>query len=130
VFIDMGDDDYTRGRPHPMIDPSLRNAAVRAQAADPATAAIVFDVVLGYGAHADPARELAEALVEGRRAAAGRTVAFIGHVCGTEGDPQDRGAQIRMLEDAGAIVAGSNFQAVTLAADLAARSGHGTGAAR
>ena len=55
VFIDMGDDDYTRGRPHPMIDPSLRNAAVRTQRADPHTAAILFDVVLGFGSHADPA---------------------------------------------------------------------------
>ena len=49
VFLDLGDDDYTRGRPHPMIDPTLRNAAVRTQGADPQTAAILFDVVLGFG---------------------------------------------------------------------------------
>jgi FdrA protein len=123
VFIDMGDDDYTRGRPHPMIDPSLRNAAARTQAADPATAAIVFDVVLGYGSHADPANGLAEALAAGQRTARarGRTLALIGHVCGTDGDPQDRSAQIRQLEAAGAIVAGSNFQAAALAAHLATR---------
>src|SRR5213593_4984497 len=48
VFIDMGDDEYTRGRPHPMIDPSLRNADIRSQAADHTTAAILFDVVLGF----------------------------------------------------------------------------------
>ena len=123
VFIDMGDDDYTRGRPHPMIDPSLRNAAVMKEAADPATAAIIVDVVLGYGSHADPANGLAEALTAGRRDARsqGRTLALIGHVCGTDGDPQDRSAQIGQLEAAGAIVAGGNFQAMSLAADLAAR---------
>jgi succinyl-CoA synthetase alpha subunit len=128
AFIDLGDDDYTRGRPHPMIDPSQRNAAVLAEAAAPATAAIVFDVVLGYGAHPDPAGALAEALHAARAASAGRTVAFIGHVCGTDGDPQGRDAQIRVLEAAGAIVAGSNYEAVTLAADLAQRAGRNGGA--
>ena len=121
VFIDMGDDDYTRGRPHPMIDPSLRNAAVRTHAADPATAAIVVDVVLGYGSHADPAGDLAEALAAAQREARAqqRALALIAHVCGTDGDPQDRAAQIRQLEAAGAIVAGSNFEAAVLAAEMA-----------
>jgi len=121
VFIDMGDDDYTRGRPHPMIDPSLRNAAVRTHAADPATAVILFDVVLGYGSHPDPAGGLAEALTGAQREAMaqGRTLALIGHVCGTDGDPQDRTTQIRKLEAAGAIIAESNYQAATLAATLA-----------
>jgi len=123
VFIDMGDDDYTRGRPHPMIDPALRNAAVLTHAADPATAAIVVDVVLGYGSHADPAGGLAEALVAGQEAARaqGRTLVLIGHACGTDGDPQDRAAQIAKLKAAGAIVADSNFHAVALAAELAAQ---------
>jgi len=127
AFLDLGDDDYTRGRPHPMIDPSLRNAAIRSSAADPATAAIVFDVVLGYGAHPDPAGDLATALADGRRTAA-RTIAMIGHVCGTEGDPQDRDAQIRALESAGAIIADSNFEAVTLAAELAIAATRNSGA--
>jgi len=123
VFIDMGDDDYTRGRPHPMIDPSLRNAAVLANAADPATAAILVDVVLGYGSHPDPAQGLADALVaaQSEARAQGRSLALIGHVCGTDGDPQDRSAQIRKLEDAGAIVAESNVQAALLCAKLAER---------
>ncbi len=122
VFIDMGDDDYTRGRPHPMIDPSLRNAAVRTHAADTTTAAIVVDVVLGYGSHADPAGALAEALSAAQREAQaqGRALALIAHVCGTDGDPQDRAAQIRQLEAAGAIVAASNFEAAVLAAEMAA----------
>jgi succinyl-CoA synthetase alpha subunit len=123
VFLDLGDDEYTRGRPHPMIDPTLRDAAVRAQGADPHTAAILFDVVLGYGSHGNPAAGLAQALADAAREARaqGRTLALIGHVCGTDGDPQDRAAQLRALEAAGALVAGSNIEAALLAAHLAAR---------
>jgi succinyl-CoA synthetase alpha subunit len=123
VFLDLGDDDYTRGRPHPMIDPMLRDAAVRTQGADPETAAILFDVVLGFGSHADPASGLARALTDaGREAAAqGRALAMIGHVCGTDGDPQDKAAQVRQLEDAGAVIVGSNVEAAALAAHLATR---------
>jgi FdrA protein len=121
VFLDLGDDDYTRGRPHPMIDPSERNAMVRAQGTEPQTAAIVFDVVLGYGAHADPAAPLAEALVDAQRvaAAAGRSLALIGHVCGTDGDPQGKAKQVQQLERAGAVIVGSNIEAAALAAQLA-----------
>ena len=121
IFIDMGDDDYTRGRPHPMIDPALRNAAVVSHAADSATAAILVDVVLGYGSHPDPAQGLADALVAAEREAQvrGRTLALIAHVCGTDGDPQGRAAQKRKLEAAGAVVCESNFQAAMLAAALA-----------
>ena len=123
VFIDLGDDEYTRGRPHPMIDPSQRNAAIRAHAEDPATAALLFDVVLGYGAHADPAGALAQALRDARASAQthGRTLALIAHVCGTEGDPQGKSRQLAALTEAGVIVAESNFEAAALAAELAAR---------
>ena len=133
VLIDMGDDEYTRGRPHPMIDPALRNAAIRDAARDPATAILLFDVVLGYGAHASPADALAEALRDAQRTAAlqGRKLLAIGHVCGTENDPQDRAAQLRALASTGAIVADSNFEAATLAARLAQRlAGKHTATAR
>jgi len=96
VFLDLGDDDYTRGRPHPMIDPSVRDAMIRAQGADPHTAAILFDVVLGYGAHVDPAGGLAEALADAQAAAR---------------------AQGRTL----ALIVGSNVEAAMLAAELALR---------
>jgi succinyl-CoA synthetase alpha subunit len=122
VFLDLGDDEYTRGRPHPMIDPSLRNAMFDAQARDPATAAILFDVVLGFGSHPDPAVDLAPALAAaaGEARGAGRALALIGHVCGTGDDPQDKARQIAALREAGAIVAGSNAEAAALAAHLAA----------
>jgi FdrA protein len=123
LFLDMGDDEYTRGRPHPMIDPSQRNAAIRAHAHDPATAALLFDVVLGFGAHPDPAGELVIALGEARAIASaqGRTLALIGHVCGTETDPQNRARQMAALTNAGAVIAASNFEAATLAAGVAVR---------
>jgi hypothetical protein len=121
LFIDLGDDDYTRGRPHPMIDPELRNDAIRAAGADAQVAAVLFDVVLGYGAHADPARELARSLADARAAARshGRGLALIGHVCGTDADPQGRAAQIAQLERAGARIVGSNIEAALLARRLA-----------
>jgi len=115
AFVDYGDDEYTRGRPHPMIDPSLRNAAMRSHASDPQTSAILFDVVLGYGAHADPATDLAATI----RAVRASRVAAIGHVCGTDGDPQGKAAQVATLIDAGAIVADSNYEAAALAAHFA-----------
>ena len=89
----MGDDEFTQGRPHPMIDPSLRDARIREEVADPTTAVVLFDVVLGYGSAADPVAGLLGVLGPARAAAkaAGRTVVFIGYVCGTDRDPQDRG---------------------------------------
>jgi hypothetical protein len=104
-----------------MIDPSERNAMVRSHGADAQTAAIVFDVVLGYGAHADPSAGLADALADAQRSAAaqGRTLALIGHVCGTDGDPQGKANQVQQLERAGALVVGSNIEAAALAAHLA-----------
>ena len=123
VLLDLGDDDYTRGRPHPMIDPSLRDAAIRTQGDDPDTAVILFDVVLGFGSHDDPARGLAQALGDAQDAARaqGRTLALIGHVCGTDGDPQDKAAQVRQLEAVGAIIVGSNVEAASLAAHVVER---------
>ena len=121
VLLDLGEDEYTRGRPHPMIDPSLRDAAVLRQAADTSVAVILFDLVLGFGAHQNPAAGLAAALAEAQRLARadGRSLLFIGHVCGTDGDPQDKAAQVRQLQDAGAIIVGSNVEAALLAAHLA-----------
>ena len=120
--IDLGDDVFTRGRPHPMIDQTLRIERLQKEAADPEVAVILFDVVLGYGAHADPAAELGPALEAAQAAAAsaGRQVAFVGSVCGTAADPQDLGRQEAALRNAGVLLAESNAQAVRLAARIAA----------
>ena len=126
TIIDMGDDEFTQGRPHPMIDPSQRDARIRQEADDPTTAVVLFDVVLGYGAAADPIAGLLGAIGSARSKAkaSGRTVAFIGYVCGTDQDPQNRADVVAKLKSAGVIVASSNAEAATWsAAVIAERNG-------
>jgi hypothetical protein len=120
--IDLGDDEYTVGRPHPMIDFRLRNEHVVAVASDPATAVILLDVVLGYGSHGDPAGAIAPAIEQARRIAseAGRQVTIIGSVCGTESDPQGLAQQEAALRSAGVLLAPSNAQAARLAVRVVA----------
>ena len=119
VFLDLGADEYTAGRPHPMIDPAMRSGALAEALADPTVAVVVLDVILGAGSHPDPAAPVVEAL----RAAAGPDdrPAVVASVCGTDLDPQDYGAQRRALERAGVFVAGSNADAVEAAVRIAAR---------
>ena len=125
--IDLGDDAFTRGRPHPMIDQSLRNERILREAADPEVAVVLLDLVLGYGAHADPASEMGPAIEAARRRAAadGRDLAVVGSVCGTAADPQGLARQEAALREAGVLLAESNAQAVRLAARIAARTGDG-----
>ena len=119
-LVDMGDDEFTRGRPHPMMDPSLRQARILEEAKDPGTAVILLDVVIGHGSHADPAGALAGVVGEARKIAAadGRNLVFVGSVCGTEGDPQRCAVQEKILRDAGVLLAGSTSRAVRLARSL------------
>jgi FdrA protein len=119
--VDLGDDDFTAGRPHPMIDGSRRREWIEREARDPTTAVLLLDLVLGYGAHPDPAGELAPALAAARRAAAadGRGLVIVASVTGTERDPQPRSAQVATLRRAGALVVDSNAQAARLAARIA-----------
>ena len=123
TLIDLGDNEFTRGRPHPMIDFRLRNERILKEAADPEVAVILLDVVLGFGAHPDPAAELVP-VIEKARAAARRTrrnIAFLGFVCGTELDPQGLERQEHALRGAGMILAASNAQAVRLAVMIAGK---------
>lgn len=108
-FIDLGDEKYTRGRPHPMIDPEIRNAHIAAALADSAVGVILVDVVLGFGAHPDPAGVLLEVKCP-------KTI--VASVTGTDADPQVRSRQVARLRDAGVLVAPSNAQAAALAASL------------
>lgn len=113
TLIDMGDDDFTRGRPHPMIDPTLRNQRIINEINDPTSAVVLFDLVLGYGAAAEPAADLLAALAETSRK---EGPLLIAHVCGTDADPQQRTQQINALRDQGVLVAGCNAQAALWAA--------------
>ncbi len=110
-FVDLGDDEYTRGRPHPMIEPEIRNDHVRRAMADPHTGVILVDVVLGYGAHESPAAILCKAIAPGKKT-------VIASVTGTEQDPQGWSRQAAILRNAGIIVAASNAHAAELAASL------------
>ena len=118
TVIDLGDDVFTRGRPHPMIDLRLRNERIHEEAADPAVAVILLDVVLGYGSHPDPAAEMVPAIL---RAKKGRQLAFVASVCGTDEDPQGLQRQESALREAGVLLAESNARAVSLAAAIAKR---------
>jgi hypothetical protein len=124
ALIDLGDDVFTRGRPHPMIDYRLRSERIVAEASDAATAVILLDVVLGYGSHADPAAELVPAIRRARQVAGsgGRSIVFVGHICGTDRDPQDFVRQARALEEAGMVLVESNAQAARLAAAMVSGS--------
>jgi FdrA protein len=101
-ILDLGDDEYTVGRLHPMIDQDLRLRLLRQEAADPQVSLILLDVVLGEGPHADPAGELSPAIAEARSRRPELEVAAL--VIGTDEDPQDLGQQIETLERAGARV--------------------------
>jgi len=118
--VDLGDDEFTRGRPHPMIDFRLRNERIAAAAEDPTTGVILLDVVLGYGAHPDPAGALRPAIDQAFSAArrARRGLAIVAAVCGTAADPQDLARQEEGLAAAGVLLAPSNAQAARLAASL------------
>jgi len=114
TVIDLGEDEFTVGRLHPMMDNDLRIRRLEKEAADPQVAVVLLDVVLGYGAHPDPASELAPAIAQaiqkGREA--GRYLEVIAVVSGTDEDPQDMKKQINLLTGAGAKVYTSNDAAV------------------
>jgi FdrA protein len=115
--IDLGDDFYTVGRPHPMIDPSLRNQLI-ADWVRSRVRVLLVDVVIGYGATADPAASLVRP--GSRRAVrdSDQPLIAIATVTGTERDPQCRSLQIATLEDAGIAVVSSLPEAALLAAEL------------
>jgi FdrA protein len=110
TVIDLGEDEFTVGRLHPMMDNDLRIRRLAKEAADPEVAVILLDVVLGFGAHSDPASELAPAIAAAIQAAkqAGRHLEVVAVVSGTDGDPQGIEAQIKQLRDAGAKTETSN----------------------
>jgi FdrA protein len=122
--LDLGSDEFTRGRPHPMIDPALRLQYLARAAQDPETAVILLDIVLGFCAHPNPASVHVPAISQVRAiaAAAGRSLPVIISLCGTEGDPQRLSMQRKALEAAGALVYESNVAAARAAASFVERS--------
>ena len=113
LILDFGDDEMTRGRPHPMIDPSLRLARIRSEGRDPNCGVLLLDLLIGYGAHAEPATDHADAIREARAAAQadGRELPVVVSLIGTESDPQGLARVAEALSAAGASVFASNAQA-------------------
>ncbi len=118
--MDLGDDIYTQGKPHPMIDPEVRINKIKECAKDANTGVILFDCVLGYGSHPDMAGALSGAIKEVMQEAkeTGRSLYFVATVCGTEADPQNYQATIRTLKECDVLVESSNARAVRLALKL------------
>jgi FdrA protein len=110
AILDLGEEEYTQGRPHPMVDLDVRLGFLEEAAKDDSVGCVLLDVVLGHGGHTDPASGLSDAV-----AAAARNAVVLARVCGTPGDPQDAARQTKILRDAGAIVAPSNAAATRLA---------------
>jgi FdrA protein len=119
VLLDLGAEEYTRGRPHPMIDPSARVEVMRSSARDPEVAVVLLDVVLGHGSHHDPAGELVgvcdEIMADG-----GPLV--VAHVLGSEDDPQGYAEQRAKLDAAGCLVTETAARAAYAAAAIASRN--------
>lgn len=120
TFIDFGDDAFTRGRPHPMIDPSLRLERLLREARDPEVAVVLMDFILGFGAHEDPAGVTLPAIEEARAIAAreGRHLEVVGYVLGTDEDRPALAEQTRKLAAAGVTLAGSCTQAALIARSI------------
>lgn len=129
TVVDLGEEDFTAGRAHPMIDPTVRKLRLADEAKDPGVAVVLLDVMLGHGCHPDPAGSMVDAIVGAREAAAadGRPLPILAHVCGTEQDPQPLSEQERKLRQAGAVVLPTNALMVLAGATIAARGRLGEG---
>ncbi len=113
VCLDLGDDFYTQGKPHPMLDPIMRKERILYEASDPETAVLLLDFVLGYGVHPDPVGEIIDTLIHARAIAETRNqyLPIIASVCGTKTDPQNWEVQVEKLISVGVLVFSSNSQA-------------------
>jgi len=114
TVVDLGEDEFTVGKPHPMIDPSARVERMKQEGSDENVAVVLMDMVLGYGSHEDPAGEMIESIKQAKEAmeSNGGHLTVVASVCGTEGDPQDLEASEEKLKEAGVILLPSNAQAV------------------
>lgn len=123
TFLDMGDDDFTNGRPHPMIDPSLRLQRLVQEADDPEVGVIAMDFVLGFGAHEDPVGVTIPAITEAKEKAAarGQHLEILGYVLGTDLDTPAMADQVAMLEAAGVTIASSSTNLGLLAREFVAK---------
>lgn len=127
TLVDMGAEMFTQGRPHPMIDATLRRERILAEAQDPQVAILLLDFILGYNASPDPVGDVLDAISEAKRAASqrGGFLSVAASICGTDGDPQDLRKQTRALQEAGVVVLTTSAQAALFSLTLALSCQHG-----
>lgn len=118
LLLDMGEDEFTVGKPHPMINPETKIKRTLEEMGKEKTAVILTDCVIGYGAHEDPAGLLRDEVLEFKERNPKNKAVLVASVCGTEGDPQVYSTSVKKLEEAGIIVANSNYEATQIAIDL------------
>lgn len=125
TLVDMGDEFYTLGRPHPMIDGTLRNQRILTESRDPEVAILYLDFILGYNASSDPVGELLDGIIQAKQAAAvrGSHLTVVASICGTEDDPQDLNFQANLLKEQGVYVFRSNARAALFCANLLPKRG-------
>ncbi len=114
-ILDLGGDEYTVGRLHPMMDQQLRIQLIEKASLETDLGVILMDVVLGSGSHPDPAAELAPVIGKARNSSGAE---FLVIVIGTDEDPQGLAATCARLEEAGATVLSSVTDAVGLVASM------------
>ncbi len=109
-IVDLGEEEFTIGRAHPMIDPTIRKMRLVEEAKDPEVAVVMMDFMLGYGSHSDPAGAMLGAISDAKKIAEkdGRALPMLAHVCGTEQDPQPLSEQVAKLRRAGVEVFPTN----------------------
>ncbi|MBV7434082.1 acyl-CoA synthetase FdrA [Cardiobacteriaceae bacterium TAE3-ERU3] len=120
TFLDFGDDAFTNGRAHPMIDPSYRVERILSEGRDPEVGVLLLDFVLGFGANADPVGTTLDALITVKQEAeaAGRHLEILAYVLGTDLDEPDVASQVARLEAAGITIASSSTNAGLLAREF------------
>lgn len=116
-LVDMGDEVFTKGRPHPVMDPSILVDRLIQEAHDPETGVILFDLLYGYAIHPDPVGAIEDALREVARIERdeGRHICLVASLCGTDIDPQNVAEQARRLREYGVVIQPSNARAALLA---------------
>lgn len=122
-ILDLGEEEFTQGRPHPMIDPTIRRLRLVEESQDPEVGVVMMDFVLGYGSNPDPVgavlKEIRQVKATARKS--GRYLSIVTHVCGTKRDPQGYDESVRKLENAGALVFPTNALAAIASAQIIAR---------
>ena len=123
TIVDLGDEEFTKGRPHPMIDPTIRKLKIIEEARDENVAVILMDFVLGYGSNPDPVGALVDKIIEAKDIAKknGRYLSVVASVCGTRKDPQGYDKSVERLKATGALVTPTNALAVIAAGSIASR---------